>query len=47
MLQVLKLVEVELMPELQVEVPVVEALVLVLDSVGHRLHLYLKLVGLV
>ena len=42
-----KLVEVELMHELQVEVPVVEALVLVLDSVVHCLHLYLKLVGLV
>ena len=41
MLQVLKLVEVELMHELQVEAPVVEALALVLDSVGHCLHSYL------
>ena len=47
LLQVLKLVEVELMPGLQVQVPVEEALVLVSDSVAHHLHRCLKLVELV
>ena len=46
-LQVLKLVEVELMPDLQVQVPVEEVQVLVSDSFAHHLHRCLKLVGLV
>ena len=43
----LKLVEVELMPDLQVQVPVEEVLVLVSNLFEHHLHRCLKLVGLV
>ena len=43
----LKLVEVELVHELPVDAPVVEVLVLVLESIGHCLHSYLWMVELV